>query len=941
MNAEFFTEGGYQLLFGLTELPDIASIQKQFTAFLNQWGKPVEYEFLAETGNKVGILIPLKTQKHTFGYLLASRNYNEQTLEYKSNVYFFLQAVGLILENVLDRNTLINPSSQSEVNNQNISTTDKHRFIVEQSTDGIMLVDETGLVIEWNKSQERITGWSAAECIGKPLWEVRWRYMPTTERTPETLKRLKEAICRALNTGKSTVFRDTFEAEIERKDGTRRFEEVHSYPIKTSKGIMIGILTRDTTTKKLTEKELLRREAVLNALRYSGEVLLSATSWKNHAEGILAHLGEALHVSRMFIFECCSDGTNKYFNRLFEWCAPQITPQFGNPLLEKISLSNAPFDRWWKKLNSHELVAEKIDDLSASEKSFFERRNTKYLVAAPIFIGNTLWGFIGFSDEADGRKIDPIEHESILTIANNLGNVILREKSQLDLHESEMRERNRADELQALLDSTPAAVWIAYDPECKQITGNKAAYDMLHMPYGTNLSKTASDDSIAHIKLSFEGKEVAPEELPMQQAAATGRIFVNLQEKINFQNGPSIELAGNVVPLWDEKGQPKGAIGAFLDITQQKQAESNLRKRIQIMSLINSIDSLITTSFDTNLTLATIITHLISSSFADAACIFIMNEKTHLLDYIGGQGFRKSIPKNLHVKLGEGIAGSVAASAESNIVPITGSNNQGMIKALISNEDFTYCYSYPMIVKKHLKGVIEIFLRHPITSHDPERLELYEMVAKRAAIAIENGQLLENLEQTNLELLQAYDITIEGWSRAMDLRDKETEGHTLRVTQMAIKLARLASIQENEIQYVRWGALLHDIGKLGVPDSILLKPGTLSDEEWMIMKQHPVYAFQMLSPIKYLQLATDIPYCHHERWDGSGYPRGLSGDTIPLAARLFSVIDVWDALTSNRPYRPAWSKERALEYIQMNSGIQFDPFAVNLFFQLDNLNPII
>ncbi|MEN6522530.1 MAG: HD domain-containing phosphohydrolase [Anaerolineaceae bacterium] len=215
------------------------------------------------------------------------------------------------------------------------------------------------------------------------------------------------------------------------------------------------------------------------------------------------------------------------------------------------------------------------------------------------------------------------------------------------------------------------------------------------------------------------------------------------------------------------------------------------------------------------------------------------------------------------------------------------------------------------------------------------------MVAKRAAIAIENGQLLENLEQTNLELLQAYDVTIEGWSRAMDLRDKETEGHTLRVTQMAIKLARLASIQENEIQYVRWGALLHDIGKLGVPDSILLKPGTLSDEEWMIMKQHPVYAFQMLSPIKYLQLATDIPYCHHERWDGSGYPRGLSGDTIPLAARLFSVIDVWDALTSNRPYRPAWSKERALEYIEMNSGIQFDPFAVNLFFQLDNLNPII
>ncbi|GEM_PF-1434409 len=941
MNKSFFAEGGYQLLFGLTELSETLSIQNQFTEFLNQWGKPVDYRFLNKPENTSELILPLKSEKYTFGYLAASQNYNEQTEDYKNKVQSFLHIVGLILENVHNQNIQTDSPVNPEGSNLTGPNDDRYRFIVEQSTDGIMLVDETGIVIEWNKSQEQITGWTAEECIGKPLWLVRWRYMPKSERTPETLIRLEESIRRALISGQSSVFRGTFEAEIEQKDGSKRFEEVHSYPIKTPKGFMIGVLTRDTTARRMVEKERLRHEAILNALRYSSDLLLSGISWKNHAENILAQLGKALNISRMYIYEGQSEDENICYRQQYEWCAPGVAPQINYPTIHNSSFSKGIYKRWWNKLQSHQLIIGKPEDFSEVENSYFKNRNTKFLAVAPIFTGEELWGFIGLEDENDDTPLDPIEHESILAIANNLGNTILREKSELALHESEMRERTRADELQALLDSTPAAVWIAYDPECKMMTGNKAAYEMLQMPYGTNLSKTGdSAEAIKHFKLTFEGKEVPPEKLPMQQAAATGRTFLNLFESIDFDNGSKIDLVGNVVPLWDVKRNPKGAIGAFLDITQQKQTESHLRKRMQIMSLISDIDSVITTSFDINLTIASILTHLVSSSFCEAACVFILNEKTQLLDYAGGQGFRKSIPKNLHVKLGEGIAGTVAASSKPITVPINEENIQSLVKVLINDEGFTYCYSYPMVVKNQVKGVLEVFLRRAIP-HDPERSELYEMIAKRAAIAIENGQLLENLERTNLELLQAYDVTIEGWSRAMDLRDKETEGHTLRVTQMAIDLARLANIPESEIQFVRWGALLHDIGKLGVPDSILLKPGTLSDEEWMIMKQHPVYAFQMLSPIKYLQLATDIPYCHHERWDGSGYPRGLSGDSIPLAARLFSVIDVWDALTSNRPYRPAWNKERALEYIKMNSGIQFDPLAVKLFFQLGNLNPII
>jgi putative two-component system response regulator len=190
------------------------------------------------------------------------------------------------------------------------------------------------------------------------------------------------------------------------------------------------------------------------------------------------------------------------------------------------------------------------------------------------------------------------------------------------------------------------------------------------------------------------------------------------------------------------------------------------------------------------------------------------------------------------------------------------------------------------------------------------------------------------LEILHGELVVSYDKTIEGWSRALDLRDKETEGHARRVTEQTVKLAIRAGLSEEELKHVWRGALLHDVGKLGIPDSILHKPDKLTEEEWRIMRKHPIYAHDWLSTIEYLKPALDIPYCHHEKWDGSGYPRGLKGEEIPFTARLFAIVDVWDALTSDRPYRAAWTKEKALEYIQTQAGTHFDPSVVELFLKL-------
>lgn len=218
----------------------------------------------------------------------------------------------------------------------------------------------------------------------------------------------------------------------------------------------------------------------------------------------------------------------------------------------------------------------------------------------------------------------------------------------------------------------------------------------------------------------------------------------------------------------------------------------------------------------------------------------------------------------------------------------------------------------------------------------------YELLARLMGITRLNRyrKLVDertNTEETHAQLLIAYEATIDGWARALDLHDKEKEGHSQRVAQLTVQLAITAGLPQNEIVHIRRGALLHDIGKLVIPDSILLKPGALNEEEWTWMRKHPEYANEMLSSIDYLKPVLDIPYCHHEKWDGSGYPRGLKGDAIPFAARLFAVVDVWDALTSDRPHRAAWTQKEAWEHIQNESGRHFEPAVVDLFRKMMSL----
>ncbi len=355
-------------------------------------------------------------------------------------------------------------------------------------------------------------------------------------------------------------------------------------------------------------------------------------------------------------------------------------------------------------------------------------------------------------------------------------------------------------------------------------------------------------------------------------------------------------------------------------------------KQIEQLNSLRTIDFAIST-LGLDSALKTVLDQVISQLKVDAAAVLLIQPGTQNLVYAAGQGFQTEFIKATNLPIGKGHAGG--AALDKKIVFIKDmryADEKFSREVLRDSEGFVSYFAVPFIAKEETKGVLEIYNRSPLHI-DMEWLNFLDALSWQTAIAVDNTQLFESLQRSNLDLEMAYNATIEGWSHALDLRDKETEGHSLRVTEATLKLASAFNMNDKQLINIKRGALLHDIGKMGVPDSILLKPGPLTEEEWHIMRRHPQFAYELLAPISYLHLALEIPYSHHEKWDGSGYPQGLKGKEIPLAARIFAVVDVWDALTNERPYRPAWSEEKAIEYIRANSGLHFDPQVVEIFLQ--------
>ncbi len=393
-----------------------------------------------------------------------------------------------------------------------------------------------------------------------------------------------------------------------------------------------------------------------------------------------------------------------------------------------------------------------------------------------------------------------------------------------------------------------------------------------------------------------------------------------------------VEVSGTIV----ERNNRRYLQIFFRDISLRKAAEDLAQKRLQRLAALHAIDLIISSSLDLRVTLSEVLDLVISQLHVDAADVLLLDTDTQTLTYAAGRGFRTAAIERTSLRMGEGLAGTAALEHRSIVVPdLHGSANGFLRAALIESEGFIAYAVVPLMAKGKIQGVLEVLNRKP-WNIDAEWQNYLEALAAQAAIAIDNAALFDELQQSAIEVTLAYDATLAGWARALDLRSRETERHTERVAEMTLRLARAMGLGAKELVHVRRGALLHDIGKIGIPDSILLKPGPLTDEEWTIMRRHPQFAFDMLQPIAYLRPALDIPYCHHEWWDGTGYPRNLKGEQIPLAARIFAVADVWDALIAkDRPYRQGIAKKEIREHIRSLSGAHLDPNVVDTFLSME------
>jgi len=371
---------------------------------------------------------------------------------------------------------------------------------------------------------------------------------------------------------------------------------------------------------------------------------------------------------------------------------------------------------------------------------------------------------------------------------------------------------------------------------------------------------------------------------------------------------------------------------------EKDRADNELRERIERLEAVRDIDRAISSSFDLRTILNVVLEKVTARLGVDAAAIHLAGSTVPVLTWAASRGFRIEPERRAEQRFGEGHAGRAALDRRLVYIPDLAASPGEFAGTQVPAEGFVAYHAVPLMAKGRVVGVLELFHRRVFVEYQ-EWLSFLEALAAQAAIAIDVTAMFANLERTNVDLARAYDTTIEGWSRALDLRDRETVGHSERVTRLTLRMARAMNLPDAELVHVRRGALLHDIGKMGIQDHILLKPGPLTPEERDLMRRHPVIAYDLLAPIAYLSQALDIPYCHHERWDGTGYPRGLKGTQIPLVARIFALADVWDAIRSDRPYRAALSRDDALAYIRAQSGKHFDPEIAALFLRFVNEQP--
>ena len=735
--------------------------------------------------------------------------------------------------------------------------------------------------LEVNPAFEAMTGLKAAEILGRTALEV----MPDTE--PAWIQQYGEVAL----TGKPARF-EGYARALKKHFG------VNAFSVRAGE---FAAVVEDITARK-------RAERLQDVLRGISHASVSAADLQEMYRTVHSLVGELMPLENFYIAiydPASNDLSFPYFvDQYDQVSSPQ---KLGRGLTEYVLRTGRP-------LLAPPAVFEQL--VREGEVELVGMDSIDWL-GVPLKVDGRTIGVMVAQSYTESIRFGETELELMEFVSSQVAQSIERKKAVEQLRTSEARFASAFEN---------AAIGMALvAPDGRWLKVNQALCDVVGYSAAELLAKRFEE--ITH-------PDDLDTDLDYHRRLLTDELQTYQLEKRYFhKQGQTIWVLLSVSLVRDDRGQPLYFISQVQDITARKQAETQIQRQLERLAALRTIDSAISGSLDLRLTLNVALEQTLSQLKVDAACVLLLDPTTQTLRFAAGRGFRTAALQDLTFRLGEGYAGT--AALERRTVRVSGISRREtdfLRSPGFKSEQFDHYTGVPLMAKGKVLGVLEVFQRNATPPAD-DWTGFLDILAGQAAIAVDNATLFSNLQRSNDDLTLAYDATIEGWSRALDLRDQETEGHTRRVADMTIRLARLFGIPDEQLIHMRRGALLHDIGKMAIPDTVLHKPGPLDDEEWKLMKQHPTFARDMLAPIRYLQPALDIPWCHHEHWDGNGYPRGLKGEQIPLAARIFAVVDVWDALTSARPYRPAWLETPAAEHIRKLSGSHFDPDVVRVFLQ--------